>query len=161
MPNGRTHRAVGTACGVLTAAVRARPEDGESNLLVMMGSGVGAYITARWPDLLEPATCPRHRQVAHSVAVGGGLLSYAVRAVPGWEAHWRSVAVEARNTRLQPGTAPSDQLLLLAIELVAWLLVGVLAGMAAGYVSHLVLDGCTPAGLPLLGLCAESSVVSW
>jgi hypothetical protein len=31
-------------------------------------------------------------------------------------------------------------------------MVGLLAGLAAGYISHLVLDGSTPMSLPLIGL---------
>ena len=153
MPDGRTHREAGMVCGGLVAVARARPQDGDANILIMLGGGVGGYIAAQWPDLLEPAVSPNHRQAAHSVAVGGGLVSYAARAVPAWETHWRSIAIDARNRRLQPTTAPSEQFLLLAAECLAWLLVGVLAGMTGGYVSHLVLDGCTSAGLPLIGLC--------
>jgi len=157
MPNGKTHKTVGTACGALAAASRTRPEDGEANLFIAIGGGVGGYIASRWPDLWEPAICPNHRQIAHSVVAGGSLLTYAIRVVPEWEARWRAVAIDASERRLAPSTPQADQMLLSIVEIFAWVMVGLLAGLAAGYLSHLALDGCTPAGLPLIGLCGPAS----
>ena len=49
------------------------------------------------------------------------------------------------DSALTPGT----RLLYTILELFWRFAAGVLTGLQAGYVSHLVLDGCTPSGLPL------------
>jgi membrane-bound metal-dependent hydrolase YbcI (DUF457 family) len=152
MPNGRTHRVVGTAAGALVAGARTRQEDGSTNLLMIFGGAVGGYISSTWPDLLEPATSPRHRQFAHSSTAGCAALRLAAEAVPKWEAYWRQVALGAGSRRSDPRRPPLEQTILALVEAVALAMVGLLAGLAAGYISHLVLDGSTPMSLPLVGL---------
>jgi membrane-bound metal-dependent hydrolase YbcI (DUF457 family) len=152
MPNGKTHVVAGTTAGALVAGFRTRPEDGPANLLVVVGGGVGGYITARWPDVFEPANSPHHRKFAHSATTGAAILQCAIEAVPEWESHWRRVAIEVREQRADPNRTPFEQAILIVVELLAWALVGLFAGLAAGYVSHLALDFVTPASLPLLGL---------
>jgi hypothetical protein len=152
MPNRRTHRVVGAAAGALVAGARAHEEDGPSSLLVVLGGGLGGYIAGTWPDLLEPATSPRHRQFAHSGIAGSAVLRLASEAVPKWEAYWRQVALRAGSQRSDPSRPALEQTLLAFLEVVAKVMVGLLAGLAAGYISHLVLDGATPMSLPLIGL---------
>ena len=154
MPNGKTHRVVGTAAGAFVAGASSRQEGGASTLLVILGGGVGGYISATGWTFLEPATSPRHRPFAHSCLAGGSALRCAMKAIPEWEAHWRRVAMEARSRRTNPNRSPLEHAVLLGIQLMAWTLVGLLAGLAAGYVSRLVLDSLTPASLPLLGSSA-------
>lgn len=153
MPNRCTHDIVGTALGAVAAATRTKPEDGDACALIIVGGAFAGLVASRWPDILEPAFCPSHRQLAHSVTTGGAVLTGTVQATPQWEAHWRTVALYLRRQQLRADLSPSGQLLLTALEMLAWMLVGAIAGAATGYMSHLVLDGCTPAGLPLLGSC--------
>jgi len=155
MPDRRTHDAVGTALGALAAVTRTKPEDGDAGAIIMLGGAVAGLVASHWPDVLEPAFCPSHRQLAHSVTTAGCVLSSGVHLTPQWEEQWRAVAVDLRNRQLRPDILPSDRLLLALLEMVAWMLVGAMAGAAAGYLSHLALDGTTPAGLPLLGSCAS------
>ena len=125
-------------------------------LFVTIGGALGGFIASRWPDVLEPAVCPNHRQLAHSVTTGSCVLTYAAQAVPEWESYWRGVAINTRGLRLDPMTPVQDLFSLQARELLAWLFVGLSSGVAAGYLSHLALDGFTPAGLPLVGLYVAS-----
>jgi membrane-bound metal-dependent hydrolase YbcI (DUF457 family) len=50
---------------------------------------------------------------------------------------------------------PLTQFLSAMAELFWRFLAGLLNGMAAGYVSHLILDADTPRGIPLLSLKSE------
>jgi hypothetical protein len=76
----------------------------------------------------------------------------AADAVPKWEAYWRQVALRAGSQRNDPNRSPLQRTLLAFLEVVAKVMVGLLAGLAAGYISHLVRDGATPMSLPLIGL---------
>jgi hypothetical protein len=91
--------------------------------------------------------------LAHSITAASGVVTGVVRLTAQWESYWRAVALDLRTQQIRPGITPADRLSLSALEILAWLLVGAITGAAAGYLSHLALDGCTPAGLPLLGSC--------
>src|SRR5262245_24481896 len=129
MPNGRTHRAVGAGIGALVAGARTYQQDGASNLLVVLGGGLGGYVAGTWPDLLEPATSPHHRQFAHSGVAGSAVLRLASGAVPKWEAYWRQVALRARSLRSDPNRPPLERTMLTLVEAIAWMIVGLLAGL--------------------------------
>ncbi len=104
------------------------------------------------PDVLEPATSPHHRQLAHSLVVGGSL---AVAKVAEMQASCRSLSSEAtqRASVLPVGSPERRDAEFLALF---WRFVaGFLIGLATGYASHLALDACTPQGLPLLGRFSE------
>ena len=152
MPRRKTHKAVGIVAGVVTAVARSRPEDGAANLLVVAGGGIGGWLTSMWPDWFEPATTFNHRRFFHSYTVGGAVPVCTAQVVQQWESHWRAVAVDAHLQSIDPRRTPAERAFLLAVTVLAWILVGLLAGLAAGYVSHLLLDLRDPSGLPLLGL---------
>ena len=87
-----------------------------------LGGSLLAAICTNIPDILEPATHPRHRHFFHSVTFAG-LLGYGMYKAYKWE----------------PETE-SDKLLRFAL----------LAG-GAGILIHLVMDSGTPRSLPLFG----------
>jgi membrane-bound metal-dependent hydrolase YbcI (DUF457 family) len=86
--------------------------------------GVGGVLVgcfgACLPDLLEPANNPQHRKALHSVAVGGAGIPFSISKI--YEGAWSLTQGE------------KDILIVLLL----------------GYFSHLVLDGRTPRGLPIL-----------
>lgn len=83
MPNAKTHASWGAAIGGLVAGLvvygeqQAKVNRGEVQEIEwgkvlgwgLLGAGVGAVVGVL-PDLLEPATHPRHRALFHSVAFG-------------------------------------------------------------------------------------------
>lgn len=77
---------------------------------------------AKLPDLIEPAIHPHHRQFFHSI-VFLAMIGYGLKKGYDWQ--------------------PDDQTgrILRFLTLCA----------GTGYISHLVLDGCTPRSLPLFG----------
>lgn len=117
-----SNRSAHISAGCLSAATvyLALVEIPENPLEFIAIIGAG-YFGGRMPDLLEPATNPNHRQFFHCVAVLL-LLAYGIKLLMDWK--------------------PKDD----------WQKLGKILLMAAavGYISHLVLDGMTPKGLPLL-----------
>jgi membrane-bound metal-dependent hydrolase YbcI (DUF457 family) len=148
MPNYITHARAGVAAGGIAAAYRARALPTDQLVAETIGGLIGGWIGGALPDVLEPATSPNHRKLAHS-AVTGGALCFARLAE--WQADCRASA-EAANERLrvcQPGSGEHSRA---QWEVLFWrLLAGALVGVVAGYASHLALDAGTPRGLPLLG----------
>jgi inner membrane protein len=94
---------------------RRQPSFGE--FLVCAGF---ALVAGAAPDLLEPATHPHHRQLAHSFTAGGLLAKFALDKCSFGNCEW-------------------DQFAKIAM-----------ASGIAGYLSHLVADACTPRCLPLI-----------
>lgn len=124
--------------------------DGQSlqnALIEAAGGGGGGYVGATAPDFLEPATSPNHRQLAHSRLAGFSLAGVTVANVRGWQRRLRAEA--DRLNALAAATPDRSASLNLRAQAVSLrMLVGVLPGLAAGYLSHLVLDSTTPRGLP-------------
>src|SRR5690606_31138047 len=103
----------------------ANPRDfGEVVIAAGLGALAGGAGSAA-PDQIEPAVHPNHRKTAHSMTVGAGV-SYAT--------------LKAVSTGLD---RPFDDFQTRMARAVA-------AAYGAGYASHLVLDGATPKGLPLI-----------
>jgi membrane-bound metal-dependent hydrolase YbcI (DUF457 family) len=99
------------------------------------------------PDWLEPASTPNHRDLAHSWLM---LFAVSQAKINAWQrdCHARAETYEAfaRNPQMTAGWQ-------LCYQILAWLnrfLAGFLAGLKAGYASHLTLDALTPFGLPLI-----------
>lgn len=92
---------------------------------LFFGEGVACIATGAIagiaPDLLEPAIHPHHRQFCHSATVGALLAGTGATLCTTTSEGWTDAAK-----------------ILIACTLV-------------GYITHLILDACTPRGLPLLG----------
>jgi hypothetical protein len=73
------------------------------------------------PDIFEPATDPNHRALGHSVALGTALTKFAIMNCNRENADWQEF-----------------------LKITA-------AVATVSYVVHLIADGFTPNGLPLLG----------
>ncbi|MEX2523726.1 MAG: metal-dependent hydrolase [Gammaproteobacteria bacterium] len=119
MSNAATHR-IASGAGVLAIwGYREYKESGEISLETFTAGGV-ATLTARLPDIIEPACHPNHRQFFHSLAFAG-TISYGMYRLYEWEPE-----------------SDLDKTLRLA---------GLAAG--ASYLIHLLLDARTPKGLPV------------
>jgi len=142
MPRRKTHVEVGALIGVLAGAYVGRDEKSGYNVATILGGFVGGIAGGRLPDILEPPINPRHRSVAHAIVPVGsaGMAMY--------EKYRRQIAECIRCSN-----APME----LGADGINWhkiwnlFLAGLLAGLAAGYVSHLILDGITTFSLPVLG----------
>lgn len=118
MSNGSTHVLAGSLAGLTVALT-----DPKSNTPtdVLLATTVGA-MSGKFPDMLEPATSPHHRQFFHSM-VTFAAVGYGTKRIYDWQP--------------EPQAQKLLRLLLLA------------AGV--GYLSHLILDSMTPMSLPMIG----------
>lgn len=134
MPNGKTHVIAGVVCGAFTSvAIQHQIEKDNVNFgQVLLASGVGG-VTGKLPDVLEPATNPHHRQFFHSFAFG---------ALLGWVGVKGYKKLKERRSRVKNTLDNSfdtiDLLLVVAIIVIAV------------YILHLIMDGFTPKGLPII-----------
>lgn len=147
MPNRSVHDAAGFISGAVAATVKAADTSGLPALMEVLGGAWGGVKGARTPDWLEPATCPGHRDLAHSWTTFITVISTSVDA---GRAACRKLAEYCDAQVNDPGVSPAFRVLYALGALFFWFCAGVLTGFKAGYASHLALDGCTPMGLPLI-----------
>lgn len=157
MPDGGTHQFVGVLAGGGYAAYRARGQQPADLWPEALGGIVGGLLGGSLPDSIEPATSSWHRDVAHSWAVGGGIL-----ALGGMLATFEStcreraaerqaIAVTVRNNVLVPALVDSPAPLAFSFSgFLCQFLAGFVNGLVAGYLSHLALDATTPRSIPFL-----------
>ncbi|MCJ9429669.1 metal-dependent hydrolase [Kordiimonas marina] len=121
MPNRDIHVLAGAIAGALLTKDSEDSNDTDPTTSVLVGAAAGA-VGGRLPDILEPALHPNHRQFFHSYAVLG-LLGCGFYHAAKWS----------------PETGWEKCLRYLTL------------GMIGGYACHLLFDGTTPKGLPLVG----------
>lgn len=119
MPNAVAHKA-GAALAVGIAAA-AGTHNQSNTLEKSVAASALAYQLGTFPDLLEPATSPNHRQFFHSLAFLG-LVGTGIYKLYRWE------------------TEDEMDKLVRFVLLVA----------GGAYITHLLMDSSTPKGLPVL-----------
>lgn len=138
MPRRSTHVTAGVVAGATWAFHHARNELPADQLVEVLGGAIGGWVGGVLPDLLDPPTTPSHRHLAH------GLLLLLLVALASLEAERQACRAGALSCT-DDGGAWAE------LRPLAWRFsAGVLTGLQAGYVSHLVLDARTKAALPLL-----------
>lgn len=122
MANATAHRlGAGLTVGLTSLAYELNRGE-EADFFRPVAASSLAALAGTLPDILEPATSPRHRQFLHSVAFAGAL-GYGMYKLYRWEPQ------DDWGKFLQ--------------------FVGLAAGGA--YLVHLAMDASTPASLPLVG----------
>lgn len=149
MANRRAHTIVGSALGGTTAFLLARDQDPEHRLVEALGGALGGAWGGRLPDLIEPALHPGHRSVAHALVPAGVVGAAVVPRFRAGQQHVRRWADRCRARR-DAATSTLEQFFWWLAEMACRIVAGAMAGAAAGYASHLLLDAATPRGLPLL-----------
>lgn len=147
MPGRRTHKAVGAITGTAYAFYRGRGQSEGNRILEGFGGGVGGAVGGMLPDLLEPALTPNHRGLAHSVLVGAGIVSAQLDQ---WSEWCRQKADHYRALQDSTQSDPAKRFLWCLVKMLLRIAAGFLAGVQAGYASHLALDALTPKSLPLV-----------
>jgi hypothetical protein len=164
MPDSKTHKYVAITAGVGFAAYRAKEQAGLNFLIEVVGGGLGAWSTGNLPDIFEPAISSWHWSTFHSVAAGGTIASQ-VNTISAFTAFCREQAAMCKENPKRILMIPLSEGISVPIELdgtignifsfieqCLWLLLaGFVSGAAAGYISHVALDGLTgKRPLPLL-----------
>jgi LexA-binding, inner membrane-associated putative hydrolase len=149
MPNRDVHLPVGALSGAAYATYHAWGQPGPYILAEAAGGMLGGIGGGLLPDGIDTPGSPRHRTEAHSMSITGTVGYYMNQQLPQWQANLRTEAqrsaqLSAASTSLLPQIGYS------ALELIFRFLSGLLAGLLAGYASHLALDSLTPSSLPVL-----------
>lgn len=164
MANRRTHRRVGRVAGAVYATHRAKEQSLVHCAVEAVGGLFGGEFAAILADVVEPGTSPWHRGPAHSCTTGIGILSlgdtlaqieaFCRRQAEQNAERRRTLQMKADLTQTNLFVPASDgmltQFFLTIAELLWRVVAGFANGMAAGYLSHLVLDAGTPRSIPLL-----------
>ncbi len=145
MPNADFHCPVAALTGA-AAAITLAPQDSRAALFEALGGAFGGYLGGRTPDLIDPATSPRHRSVGRGVLTAGAALLWCARRVPQLQAALRQPRPPSRAFVGEPFAGPRGASG--PFDPIGHFLAGAAAGFVAGYASHLLLDGMTPAELP-------------
>ncbi|HZS04820.1 MAG TPA: metal-dependent hydrolase [Blastocatellia bacterium] len=148
MANGKTHCQFGRVTGIAATLGLNYYEGRPITFGEVAGSVFGTELGYRLPDMLEPATSPRHRSFFHSqvFAVGAATL-----AGPAALQQRERLLAWAEEFDAQARMAEGLEALWLYVKAFCCrLLAGFLVGAIVGYGSHLLLDALTPMGLPVL-----------
>ncbi|MDT3696630.1 MAG: metal-dependent hydrolase [Ignavibacterium sp.] len=135
MPNGNVHKTAGAILGPLAyLAIHNNSQQKEKVDLgeLLLSSGIGLS-TARIPDILEPAIHPNHRTFFHSFVFGVILCFIIVYA-------WNDLKAK-RCERKVMGIQNWSRYEFLDIII----MIGV-----GSILLHLIMDGYTPRGIPII-----------
>lgn len=145
MPNRDVHLRLGVVSGAAYAIYHALGQPGPYVLAEAAGGLVGGIGGGLLPDWIDTPCSPRHRAEAHSMSHRHGRHSPEPAASPmAVESSCRGATLRAASTLMLPQVGYG------ALELIFRFLSGLLAGLLAGYASHLALDSLTPSSLPIL-----------
>lgn len=147
MSGRKAHLIAGGVCGAAVAVYSARRLPGDWRLFETIGGALGGLAGGATPDVLEPATSPNHRGLAH-----GGVAAFALV-----KADWapfidrlRAGAEVLLQRSADPALPQSTQEWLRFQAALCLIGAGAVSGFVAGYASHLILDMATPSSLPVL-----------
>ena len=150
MPNKPVHVATSGPAGLICAYMNA-PIDatGMNRLLEVAGGACGGALGGLLPDVFDPPYHPRHRALAHGMLPVLAGASVWGQGLGGWQTSLRqqadTFAVKRRST-----VDPFLAALYSFAEMTLRLLCGAVAGLGAGYLTHIALDFTTPCCLPLI-----------
>jgi hypothetical protein len=149
MPNRRMHVAVGAPTGLAYAAINSLNQDYLNAAIEMFGGLCGGGVGAVLPDIIDPPCHPRHRSVGHGLVPVGSAAAFWAKNLPSSQKRLRELADQHRGQRAvaDDGLEAFGHLLM---ELIFRFLVGLAAGIGAGYISHIILDLGTPCCIPLV-----------
>ena len=112
---------LGAGLAVATAIALSERQRDEATARPIIGGGLAAFC-GKLPDVLEPVNHPNHRQIFHSV-LALGTVAWGMKKAYEWE----------------PDSEAGE-----------WVRFGTLC-IGAAYIVHLLMDGCTPKSLPMIG----------
>lgn len=121
MPNFKQHLMISAVASGVTYFAMCRYYGRPANFGEFLTCEGAGVFSGAAPDLIEPAINPNHRALGHSVTLGAGLAKIAVDKCDRENSDWRQFSK-----------------ILVAVIVVC-------------YLAHLIADGLTPKGLPLLG----------
>jgi len=149
MPNRPIHVLTSVPAGVVYSFYKSNNQNGLPRIIESAGGTLGGYIGRILPDWFDPPRHPGHRSLAHGLAPVATGAAFWYRSLDNWQDHPRQIADQHAYCRATSTDFASTEWHAFA-EWVLRLLSGFLAGMGAGYITHVALDLATPRCLPLV-----------
>lgn len=149
MPNGPIHALTSTPAEALYSFHKSNNQSGLAKVLESTGGAIGGYIGGILPDWIDPPVHPGHRSLAHGLAPVATGAAFWYRNLDDWQNHLRQTTDQHAYCRAMSTDFASTAWHAFA-EWVLRLLSGFLAGIGAGYITHVALDFATPRCLPLV-----------
>ena len=149
MANGKVHKIVGISAGGGLAYLSTSDMQAADRILEMLGGCFGGALGGKAPDWIDPPTNPNHRSVGHGVIPVASIAKWYFENLPKWQATCRAAAEQHSQLRQQSQTNLHSAWHGL-MEILFRLIAGFLAGLPAGYLSHVGLDAVTPKSLPFV-----------
>jgi membrane-bound metal-dependent hydrolase YbcI (DUF457 family) len=147
MPYRKEHQIAGGSAGLLLAGIWSANNIGSAHPAILAGGVLGGLLGASIPDTLDPPNSPNHRGAGHSVAMASMISGVCATTLSELISYAREEYRKV-NAYVNQGYQPP---LLAGLRLHALLLaIGIMVGIPAGLVSHLVLDSGTPDGIRVL-----------
>ncbi len=147
MANRDVHMVAGAVAGGAAAAYLARDQQFGYYLLELAGGAAAGIVGAQLPDIFDPPTHPGHRSLGHGLVPAGAALTAVGARLDRAQRQLRQTAERHRAAR-ESATA-LERLWHWLMEILSRFAAGAVAGLAAGYASHLALDAFTPRSLPI------------
>ena len=149
MPNRRVHVATSTPAGAVYAFHKTKYQNELTRLQELVGGALGGYLGGILPDQIDPPAHPGHRSVGHGFCPVAVVAASWNHNLESWQSRLRQLA----NEHDYHGFQSADPILkgwhaIMALAL--RLLSGFLAGIGAGYITHVALDSLTASCLPLV-----------
>lgn len=144
MPNRTVHMATSSFVGTITALRMSESQPSDHRLHEVVGGFLGGLAGGRLPDVIEPPLHPNHRGFAHSVTATAAVLKAGQEYL---ESSQQWLRDRADSLELRAASLPANSLAAALLKLIASMCriaAGFLAGLAAGYLTHVVLDAFTP-----------------
>jgi len=149
MPNHNVHWPVGTASGSAYALYMSYGQPTWHVVAETLGGALCGYAGGVLPDRIDTPDSPHHRAEAHSMAITGTAGWILKENLPEWQSQLRAQADRLAMMRAQT-TSALHQFFFWLAEYFCRFLAGLIAGVLAGYASHLTFDFFTPISLPVL-----------
>ena len=121
MPNLKEHLGISVVASAGTYFAMCKYYNRQPDLGELLVCTGVGLLTGAAPDAIEPAIHPNHRALGHSLGLGAGLAKFALTKCCKENGDWQEF-----------------QKILVGVAIVS-------------YMCHLIADGCTPRGIPLLG----------
>jgi membrane-bound metal-dependent hydrolase YbcI (DUF457 family) len=136
VPNSQVHLFVGALSAGGYAYLSNPSDDPLNRLSSCLGSIVGGLLTAKLPDRIDPPVGYSHRSIGHSFILNALALGLTIPKLKKLIQQFQEKAEQASNVGDMQQSSK-------------WhFYAGLLAGLVIGLGSHLLLDACTPMGLP-------------
>ncbi len=149
MPNCTVHRLGAVPAGAALAFDCARTQAPAARFWETLGGGLGGDLGGRLPDIWNPPTHPNHRGWAHGI-LPAVTTAMVIQPKLVSVQEWLRIQSERFSEQARQHPDLAGQIWFALLDILCRILAGVTVGLPGGYASHLVLDACTPAMLPII-----------